>query len=83
MRRKLSLQLFVIAFSFIGIGTIADLASCVLGFAQPRYTLPLLVTVFASGCVLLFATNRTNKTMPPKSTRFEMDRINQAAPPVS
>jgi hypothetical protein len=68
MRRKLSLDLFVVALSFIAIGTIVDLASCVLGFAQPRYTLPLLVTVFASGCVLLFGTNRTNKTLLSKTS---------------
>src|SRR5258708_29358074 len=70
MRRKLSLQLFVVALGFIAIGTIADLATCVLACGQPRYTLPLLITVFVSGCVLLFGTNRTNKMLPPKTSRF-------------
>jgi hypothetical protein len=64
IHRKLSFQLFVVALSFIGIGTIADLATCVLACAQPRYTLPLLITVFVSGCVLLFGTNQTNRNLP-------------------
>lgn len=68
--QRLSLQLFVAALSFIAIGTIADLASCILAYAQPRYTLPLLITVFVSGCILLFGTNRTNKIVPPKTSRF-------------
>ena len=71
IRQRLSLQLFVIALSFLAIGTIADLATCVLAYAQPRYTLPLLITVFVSGCVLLFGTNRKNQMLPPKTTRFK------------
>jgi hypothetical protein len=55
--------LFVVALSFLAIGTIADLVTCTLAYAQPRYTLPLLITVFVSGCVLLFGTNRTNATL--------------------
>jgi hypothetical protein len=70
VRQKFSLQLFVVALSFVAIGTIADLVTCVLAYAQPRYTLPLLITVFVSGCVLLFGTNRTNKMLPPKTSRF-------------
>jgi hypothetical protein len=60
IQQRLSLQLFVVALSFLAIGTIADLVTCTLAYAQPRYTLPLLITVFVSGCVLLFGTNRTN-----------------------
>ena len=64
IRQRLSLQLFVVALSFLAIGTIADLATCALAYAQPRYTLPLLITVFVSGCVLLFGTNGTNRILP-------------------
>jgi hypothetical protein len=64
IHQRLSLQLFVVALSFLAIGTIADLATCALAYAQPRYTLPLLITVFVSGCVLLFGTNRTNRNRP-------------------
>jgi hypothetical protein len=64
IRQRLSLQLFIVALSFLAIGTIADLATCALAYAQPRYTLPLLITVFVSGCVLLFGTNGTNRILP-------------------
>jgi hypothetical protein len=56
-RRSLSPSLFLIALSFIAIGTAAELATCILAYATPRYTLPLLVSVFAAGCVLLFGPN--------------------------
>jgi hypothetical protein len=56
IRQRLSRRLFVVALSFLAIGTFTDLASCALAYAQPRYTLPLLITVFVSGCVLLFGT---------------------------
>ena len=70
IRQRLSLQLFVVAFSIIAIGTIADLASCALAYGQPRYTLPLLITIFVSGCVLLFGPNQPNKLLPSKTSRF-------------
>jgi hypothetical protein len=56
-RRSLSQSLFLVALSFIAIGTAAELATCILAYATPRYTLPLLVSVFAAGCVLLFGPN--------------------------
>ncbi len=53
-RQRLTLDLFLVALSFIAVGTLADLASCLFAHSQPRYTLPLLVAVFVAGCVLLF-----------------------------
>ncbi len=64
IRQRLSRELFLVALSFIAVGTIADLASCVFAYAQPRYTLPLLIVVFVSGCVLLFGAKRSNKMLP-------------------
>ena len=69
IHQRLSVRLFVVALSFLAIGTIADLATCALAYAQPRYTLPLLITVFVSGCVLLFGTNRTTRILP-EGTRY-------------
>jgi hypothetical protein len=54
LRRTISRLLFFLALSFVAVGAVADLAACVFAYAQPRYTLPLLIGVFASGCVLLF-----------------------------
>jgi hypothetical protein len=74
LRRRLSLELFIIALSFIGVGTIADLASCIFAYAQPRYTLPLLITVFVSGCVLLFGASQEDKIFRPSKTAGTQDR---------
>jgi hypothetical protein len=85
IQQRLSLRLFVVALSFLAIGTIADLATCALAYAQPRYTLPLLITVFVSGCVLLFGTNRTNGILPGE-TRYKSRSVRSgrtAGQPVS
>jgi hypothetical protein len=78
IHQRLSPQLFIVAVSFLAIGTIADLATCALAYAQPRYTLPLLITVFVSGCVLLFGTNRRNR-IRPGGTSTVVGRFAQAA----
>ena len=80
IRQRLSLQLFVVAVSIIAIGTIADLATCVLAYGQPRYTLPLLITVFVSGSVLLFGTNRPNKLLPFADDRLQVCRPEAMVP---
>ena len=60
IRQRLSRELFLVALSFIAVGTIADLASCVFAYGQPRYTLPLVIVVFVSGCILLFGTSQAD-----------------------
>jgi hypothetical protein len=55
-RHRISLPLFFVALTFIALGTLSDLIACIFAYSQPRYTLPLLVTVFGSGCILLFHT---------------------------
>ena len=67
IRQRLSRELFLVALSFIAVATIADLASCVFAYGQPRYTLPLLIVVFVSGCILLFGTSQADKLRPPKT----------------
>jgi hypothetical protein len=61
MRGTLSLRLVFLVVNFVLIGTAADLAACIFAYGQPRYTLPLLTTVFVAGCVLLFGLDE-NKT---------------------
>jgi hypothetical protein len=62
-RQRLGLDLFLAALSFIAVGTLADWASCLFAYSQPRYTLPLLIAVLIAGCVFLFA--RTNEEPRP------------------
>ncbi|HZC35795.1 MAG TPA: hypothetical protein VE242_09290 [Chthoniobacterales bacterium] len=70
-RGTLSRSLFLVALSFIAIGTAAQLATCILAYAQPRYTLPLLVSVFAAGCVLLFGPNPSRRDALATANRRE------------
>ena len=63
LRRAISQRLFFLALSFVAFGAVADLAACVFAYAQPRYTLPLLVGVFASGGVLLFGSDRRKERL--------------------
>ncbi len=62
-RRRLNPDLFLVALSFIAVGALADLASCVFAYRHPRYTLPLLIAVLSAGCVFLFG--RTDEESDP------------------
>jgi hypothetical protein len=70
LKARFSSELFVIGLTIFAIGLVAYSATCVINYSMPRYVLPLLISIFASGTILLAADERS-------------DRLSTAAPPAS
>jgi hypothetical protein len=69
LRGKISIELFLGALAFVAVGTAADVASCIFAYGQPRYTLPLLTTVFLCGCLLLFGLDQESTTLAHRNRK--------------
>ncbi len=54
-RGQLSSSLALIGLCIFGIGLVTYAANCVCNYSMPRYVLPLLVAVFATGAIFLVA----------------------------
>jgi hypothetical protein len=52
-RNELSLEVLLVGLTVLGIGAAAYAATCVCVYSTPRYVLPLLVSVFAFGSMVL------------------------------
>jgi hypothetical protein len=53
VQRKLTSELVIVAVCIFGIGFAVHIATCICNTSQPRYVLPLLVGIVASGCILI------------------------------
>jgi hypothetical protein len=58
-RNKLSLEVWLVGLTVLGIGAAAYAATCVCVYSTPRYVLPLLVSVFAFGS-MVFSNDRNH-----------------------
>jgi hypothetical protein len=53
LKKRFSSELFVTGLTIFGIGLLAYTATCVFNYSMPRYVLPLLISIFASGTIFV------------------------------
>ena len=72
VRRKLSVDLAIVAACIFGIGLTIYVATCICNLSQPRYVLPLWVGTVASGCLLIAGTGSDHGTEEVKKVESRL-----------